>query len=128
MLCYMLCHRIGEDDRILIIQEKWLRKIHAKIKTYEIRPVACRNLIGKRVFLCQSATSQVYSSAIVADVVGPLSEDEWAALRPGHLVDGGRMYDRTYAWKLVDVRRLQHPIQIKRPRGSVGIQIGPGSG
>ena len=55
-----------------------------------------------------------------------LSEDEWENLRPKHRVPGDRSYGgSTYAWMLAGVQRIP-AIPIRRKRGSVIWQTGPG--
>ena len=107
-----------------MLKETWLQKIFNNEKYYEIRGTPGHNVLGTRIFLCQSGTKTVYGHAYVAAVLGPLDDSEWERLRPGHLVEGPPMYASTYAWHLADVKRLQHPVLIKRKRGSVGIQVG----
>ena len=107
-----------------MMKDIWLEKILNNEKKFEIRGTAGHTVLGSRIFLCQSGTKTVYGHAYVAAVLGPLNDSEWERLRPGHLVEGPRMYASTYAWHLVDVKRLQHPVLIERKRESVGIQVG----
>ena len=81
-----------------MVKEIWLQKIFNNEKNYEIRGTAGHTVLGNRIFLCQSGTKTVYGYAYVAAVLGPLDASEWEKLRPGHLVQGPRMYATTYAW------------------------------
>ena len=121
-----LQHRIGENDRIIMVKKKWLQIILDEIKFLEIRPVRGTNVIGKRIFLCESGTGgMVFGHAFVEAVQGPLSDTEWEHLRHGHRVSGTKMYKHTYAWTLSRVTRLTRPLRIIRKRGAMGIQKGP---
>ena len=125
--CYVLQHRILQDERIFILKKKWLDLILARIKFYEIRDKPLKDLIGKRIYLCESATSTVYGYACVDDSIGPLdTKEKWDALRDGHRVPGGALYKQSYALKLSGATRMKSPVRIWRKRGSVGIQVGPG--
>ena len=65
--------------------------------------------------------------AIVVDQ-RKLSKDEWENMRPQHLVPGDRCYgELTHGWMLADVQRIP-AIPIKRKRGAVIWQLGPGYG
>lgn len=112
---------IADTDLIVIILWSWLLKIYNLTKLVEIRP--CRPS-SNHIFFAASRSSQVSGSAVVYKVLGPLSDDEWAELRSLHLVDGKKLYDKTYAWFLTDVRRFEIPIKIKRKKGAVGLQKG----
>ena len=123
-----LQRRIRSNDRILLVQEKWLDKIFSGEKSLEIRPIAGRNtVLGKRIYLCQSGTKAVVGYAVVSHSLGPLGHQAWEDLRAAHRVEGGRMYgDHTFAWRLQGVTRLKYRVRIERNVGSVGIQVGPG--
>jgi|SouAtlMetagenome_1021521.scaffolds.fasta_scaffold12058_3 hypothetical protein len=118
--------RIQEDDRIILLQPEWLKLVLNGIKDLEIRDKAGKSVVNKRIWLCESRTSTVFGYAHVDNVLGPLCEEEWAALRPRHRVEGGGRYRTNYAWVLTGVTRLKCPVRIKRKWGSVGIQVGPG--
>ena len=75
MLHYML-HRIGELDRIVMMKGKWLKMIYNKKKDIEVRNNG-KTVLGLRIFFCESGTSIVSGYAVVADVLGPLSSQDW---------------------------------------------------
>ena len=119
----VLQHRILQDDRIFIVKKKWLELILARIKFYEIRDKPLKGLIGKRIYLCESATSTVYGYACVEDSIGPLdTKEKWDALRDGHRVPGGALYKKSYALKLSGARRMKSPVQIRRNRDEIAIR------
>ena len=96
------------------------------IKDIEIRNNG-KTVLNKRVWFCESDTSTVYGYATVADVLGPLSKEDWENLRNRHCIEGERYYKgNNYGWVLKDVTRLQRPVRIVRKSGSVGSQVGPG--
>jgi hypothetical protein len=127
MLHYML-HRIGELDRIVMMKGKWLKMIYNKKKDIEVRNNG-KTVLGLRIFFCESGTSIVSGYAVVADVLGPLSSQDWEGLRDRHCIPGGLFYKKgkNYGWVLKGVKRLRHPVRIARKDGSVGSQIGPGA-
>ena len=125
MLTPDLRFRIPIDGVIIMIKPKWLALILAGVKTLEIRPVPCRQYIGRTIYLCESGSKQVHATARLADVSDELSEQAWISLRAAHQVPGNRMYKKTYAWSLADVKPCDPFIPIARKQGSVGIQIGP---
>jgi hypothetical protein len=117
---------IGPQDRILVVKKHWLELILGGQKTLEIRRYPCHSLLGKRIWLCMSGSSAVYGSALIRSTSDALSQEKWVELRYAHLVDGDRMYARSFAWELVDVETLARPVNICRKKGSIDIQIGPG--
>ena len=117
---------IKDDDSILMIRPEWLREI-LNGKTYEIRGKPCPAKIGKQIFLAASESSSVSATAVVLACHGPLSKVQWEESRKYHRVPGPRLYGEcTYAWELKDVKSISPSILIKRKRGSVDWQTGPG--
>ena len=85
----------------------------------------CVKHVGRRVWLAASGTSTVYGHAVLAESIGPLSEDTWSAMRARHHVHGPRMYGgSTHAYVLRHVSRCE-PLPIQRKAGAMGFQTGP---
>ena len=105
---------------------EWLEKILDGKKIYEIRGKPCKNVVGERIHLSPSGTSEVHGTAVLSACIGPLDEDMWAALRFGHLVPDEELpYGKsTYAWQLDNVEVLPEPDPFKRKPGAVIWQIG----
>lgn len=108
-----------------MLLEEWLEKILNGEKTIEIVNKSAGHLVGKKIFLCMSASFKVYGTAIVQSSKLIETASQWDELRPMHCVPGPRMYRDSHAWKLTSVQRIT-PIPIMRKRGSVRIQKGPG--
>ena len=121
-----MCVRRSPESTVIVLLPQWLQAIFNLTKTLEIRGMACRHLIGQRIFLCESGSSRVFGSAVVSEVVGPISKNDWCMLRAAHCVPGPPLYAHSYGWRLSNVTRFQRPIVIHRKRGSIGIQKGPG--
>ena len=109
----------------MIIQPQWLKLIVEGKKSLEIRGTTCKNVVGQTVWLSASESRAVTASVKVAACDGPLSEKQFDQLRKFHLYEGRRPYNKTYVWKLEDVKSVP-PISIKRKPGSIIWQIGPG--
>jgi hypothetical protein len=119
--------RIGQTDPILVILPEWLDKIYNEEKDWEIRNRPCKKHCGGKLWLAASESKAVSGHAVVKAWHGPLTEEEWAANRSRHRVEGPRMCgDSTYAWELTCVTREPVDIPIVRKKGSIGIQLGPG--
>ena len=109
-----------------MIQPKWLREILSG-KTYEIRGKPCLAKIGKKIFLAASESKSVSASAVICACHGPLSDAQWAESREYHRVSGPCLYgEHTYAWELADVKSISPSLRIRRKRGSIDWQTGPG--
>ena len=119
--------RIAQDDSILIIEPEWLELILSGVKSLEIRKPSCHGKIGREILLAASGTSRVYGKARVSACFGPLSADEWEAMRAAHRVEGGRTYgEKTHAWQLTAVTRVR-PTPFVRKVGAIIWQTGPGN-
>ena len=119
--------RIGNNDRILPLLKRWMDLILDGKKTLEIKGCRCPSLVGTRIWLRMSKSCLVFGSARVVSWEGPLTKTQWELLRSSHCVEGGPLYQRSFAWKLADVVRLPRPIAIINKKGCRGIQVGPGS-
>ena len=119
--------RIGQTDPILVILPEWLHKIYNDGKDWEIRSKPCKKHCGRKAWLAASGSKAVSGHAVVKAWHGPLTEEEWAANRSRHLVEGPRMYgNKTYAWELSSIAREPADIPIVRKVGAIGVQLGPG--
>lgn len=83
--------------------------------------------LGKRIWISPSGSNAVVCSVVLSACHGPLSEGEWRLLAHIHCVQGERPYgSRTYAWEISKLKRCVQLIPIKRVKGTVVWQIGPG--
>ena len=101
---------------VLIIKPEWGEKILNGEKRMEIRRNRCLKHVGKRIGLCFSGTSAVYGFVDFVANMGPLSGQEWDALRPWHCVPGDALpYGKnTCGWVMARPERLANPMRIER--------------
>lgn len=104
---------------VLVIKPPWMNMILDGDKTLEIRSTACRKPAGTDIFLAQSRTAVVSGVVKFVGVHGPLSEEQWEALREKHRVMGPRPYGRTYAWEVEQAQRFTHPVPYIVNRGAI---------
>ena len=110
-----------------MLKPKWLDLILDNVKDLEIRRTPGHTVVNERIWLCQSGSKAVFGYARVAAVMGPLTAEQWAELRPRHGVEGGWLYGTsTFAWVLTGAVRLERPLPIERKPRSIGTQVGPG--
>lgn len=108
-------------ERGLVIREPWIGRILSGDKKWELRgkPTHVRGEIG----LIQGGSCTVVGTARVADVIGPLSKEQFQqAARNGCIgLDEAKAmdYPQTYAWVLEDVSALSSPVPYKHPRGAI---------
>ena len=104
-------------DRILILREEWLERILDGSKTLEIRGARLREgdvWLGNR--------GAVSGKARLGPAVPIGTKQEWAALRPRHLVaDEALPYKTTWGLPLESVRRLRDAVPYLHRRGAIGI-------
>jgi hypothetical protein len=114
----------------LLIHGRWLEQIVRGTKTWELRgsKTAVRGLIG----LIEAGAKRVVGTAVVRDVVGPLSVAQLRRATDRHGVPSAELgrvlpYRRTYAWVLADSRRLRRPVRYEHPPGAViWVKLPPG--
>lgn len=107
--------RAGE--RILILRAEWLAHILSGEKDLEIRGARLQE--GDAWLGCRSrALGKVRLGAAFAI----RTEEEWAALRPRHLVASAALpYKSTWGLPLQAVVRLRDAVPFKHRRGAIGI-------
>ncbi len=107
--------RFGE--RILILREEWLELILDGRKTLEIRGARLREgdvWLGSRC--------AVSGKARLGPAVPIGTKQEWAALRPRHLVaDAALPYKTTWGLPLQSITRLRDAVPFLHCRGAIGI-------
>ena len=107
--------RFGE--RILILRAEWLERILDGTKTLEIRGARLREgdvWLGSRCV--------VSGKARLGPAVRIMTEQEWAILRPQHLVpDLVLPYKTTWGLPLQSVTRLRDAAPFLHRRGAIGI-------
>ena len=107
--------RFGE--RILVLRREWLQQILDGRKTLEIRGARLREgdvWLGSRC--------AVFGKARLGSAVPICTEQEWAALRPQHLVAGAALpYKTTWGLPLQSVMRLRDDVPFLHHRGAIGI-------
>ena len=106
-----------EGERILVFREEWLELILSGQKDLEIRPARLRE--GDAWLGCKST---IFGKARLGPAAEIATEQEWAALRSRHLVDGVALpYNTTWALPLQSVMRLRAGIPYVHRRGAIGI-------
>ena len=104
-------------DRVMILQEPWLKKILAGEKTMELRSRRARHGL---VWLAKGNT--IYGKAEIANC-GVLTRERFLELQQMHCVSGTELpYQKTltYGLELRQVQPLQLPVTFCRLRGSIG--------
>ena len=109
-------------DPILVIKPKWLLKILTGAKTLEIRGSVCKKDIGTTVYLSSSGSACISGMAKFAGCTGPLTKEQFRALKNQHQVhdeaDIERVfatYSKVYAWKFEEAVHLDAiPYQVTR--------------
>ena len=104
-------------ERILILRAEWLERILSGEKTLEIRGARLRE--GCVWLGCRS---NVLGKALLGPAVAIRTEEDWAALRPRHLVaNAGLPYKSTWGLPLHSVVRLRSAVPFLHSRGAIGI-------
>ena len=106
--------QVGE--RVLVLRREWMDKVFDGSKTLEIRDKRLRE--GDAWLGCKSV---VYGKARLGRTVTIDNDDDWAALRPLHLVASTRPYKSTCGLPVLAVSRLHEGVPYFHPRGAVGI-------
>ena len=107
--------RCGE--RILILRQEWLERILDGTKTLEIRGARLRE---GDVWLGSQRT--ISGKARLGPAVPIRTEQEWATLRPQHLVaDPVLPYKTTWGLPIQSVTRLRDAVPFLHRRGAIGI-------
>lgn len=110
-----------ENCRGLIIKGKWLDKIFAKKKAWEIRN-SPTNIRG-RIFLIQSGSGMVVGECNIVDCI-KLDKQLFEEGRKYHAVEDPFEklgYKHPYAWVIYisSVKKYVYPVSYKHPSGAV---------
>ena len=107
--------------RGLIIRSRWIDKILAGEKTWEIR--GSRTNIRERIALIRGGSGLVVGTCDLVGVAGPLSLKELRANAGKIGIQAGDLrelpYKTTYAWVLSRATHLKKPKPYEHPSGAV---------
>lgn len=107
--------------RALVVRDPWATMIVAGTKTWEMRGKATR--IRGTIGIIAGGTGTIVGVCDVADVIGPLSDQEYEdsfKLRGSARVLGcTRPYPKTYAWVMTNPRVCGYPVPYAHPHGAV---------
>lgn len=104
-------------ERILVLRDEWLQRILSGEKQLEIRGKRLRE--GDVWLGCRS---NILGKARLGTAIAIKTEQEWAALRPRHLVaDATLPYKTTYGLPLQAVERTRNIFPYVHPRGAIVI-------
>jgi hypothetical protein len=105
-----------------MVREPWIAFILEGKKTWEIRGTNT-NIRGE-VFLAASGTGTILGKATLAEVIGPLSPEEFRKTANLHLTSEEELqqslpYRKTYAWVFQDAQRFPRPLRYRPPSGAI---------
>ena len=103
--------KIKKGARVLPLYALPLKQILEKKKDVETRG-APTHKIDETIYLSLVGDGRVHGQATIHACLGPLSQAEWDALRPRHLVEDPQPWygERTHAWVLTNVIAYAEPV------------------
>jgi len=106
----------------LIIKEPYISYILDGDKTWEMRSTKTKK--RGRIALIKKATGQVWGTANIIDVIGPLSRSGMLSNLDKHHIDealirSGEVDKWKYAWVLDDIQPLPSPVAYQHKSGAV---------
>jgi hypothetical protein len=105
---------------VLIVREPWATRLVRGEKTLEIRGSRCLKPEGERFYIARSRSGgRVVGEVAFVRCFGPMNDSDFDAMRAEHLVEGPRMYNKTYAWEVGDAVEFAEPIAWSQPHGAV---------
>ena len=107
-----------QEDKILILKQRWMDLILSRRKTLEIRGRALK--AGKYWLGCRGV---IRGKVVLGEAKHIPDEDTWDSLRESHCVESSFLpYKKTYGLPILAAKKVK-PVTYTHTHGAVGIVL-----